>query len=135
MYFALIVGLVVIFFGIRMHRKKKALAKTGVMAKAVIIDNREGDFGGRVLHFPVIEIMDGPDTGYEVVMNEGTNWIKKVGKEMTVVYPHGDPDSAHEHTKGMNMGSIVLILVGSLFSLIGFVAIVLNYLWDYLTTR
>ncbi|MCA1761762.1 MAG: hypothetical protein ABR574_07755 [Cryomorphaceae bacterium] len=133
MYFALIIGLVIIFFGIRMHRKKKERAKTGVSAKAIVLDHREGDIAGRVIYFPVIEIKEGAHQSHKVVLNEGTNFVKGIGKEITVFYPKDDPESAHEHTKGIGMGSIILILVGSFFALFALVVISFDYLWDYLT--
>lgn len=132
----LILGLILLFVGIRNKRKRKLLAKNGTKVTAKVIDNYESELGDRTLYYPIVEFSDRNNNKQKVKMTIGTTAYKTVGSNIEIVYDPNDYDSeVLEYSNSTSITDLIFIIVGSIFTFIGAISTILKLLWNHITNN
>ncbi len=127
----LIVGIVLIFTGIWIQRKKKKLQEHGRRVKGVIVGNRECSINDRSLFFPMVEIENEQQEKLHLKMTIGTNVGRRIGSPIEIVYdPYNPSSDVFEYTKSTPVTSLLFIILGAIFTFIGAVSVTLVLVWE-----
>lgn len=116
------IGGVLLFFGVNTGRKRKLLQKNGKKATGIIIDNEVSAFGESVLYYTIVEVEDIKNNKRKFRLSTETNIVREVGKSIDIVYdPNYEESEAFENRKVASASEIILKVVGVFFIVIGVV--------------
>ncbi|WP_440880582.1 DUF3592 domain-containing protein [Tenacibaculum sp. C7A-26P2] len=116
------IGGVLLFFGIKTGIKRKLLQKNGKKATGIIIDNELSEFGESVLYYTIVEVEDTKNNKRKFKLSTATNIAREVGKPIDIVYdPNYEKSEVFENRKVASASEIILKVVGVFFIVIGLI--------------
>jgi len=117
--FFILIGGLLLFFGIRNKKKRIKLTKDGNRAKGIIIDNDETLIGEKYYYFSIVEVNDSIEGKIRLRMKLGTPAPRVVGNEIEIVYDSNKKNDVFEYTNSISWSNTVFYLIGIMFIIIG----------------
>lgn len=130
MYIILILGFIFLLIGIRNKKKKKKLLSEGNIIEGTIIRLDENEINDRTIYHPVVQVKDHKSKFHEIRLSTGTTWPKKIGTLIKIVFDPDNPHDAFEARKSSFSAETIFIIIGSILTFIGIIAVIFSMVWN-----